>query len=347
MSVLRTRALVLSAGFGTRLRPLTATLPKPLLPVCGEPAVGYTLRQLSAAGCELACLNLHHLPEQIPEQLGTAYFGLSLRYRREPEILGTLGPLAALRDALQDADLVLLVNGDTVCRWPWKRMIRHHLKHRARATLLVHGRLDPEIYGGGVGIDGAGRVAQLRDDDPVAPVASRRIFMGAHVLDPSLLDRVTDGPGDIVADLYQPLLREGAAIHTVATSARWHDLGTPGRYHRGVLDVARGRWPRPLWRGTRRAPLSRIAPEARLERTVVERWARIGKGARLRRTLVLDGASVGAGSELHDCIVGPGVQLPVDTRLTGQMVCVAPPGHQPGERESLLGSLVFTPLDET
>ncbi|NJL29677.1 MAG: nucleotidyltransferase family protein, partial [Thermoanaerobaculia bacterium] len=131
---------MLAAGYGSRLRPLTSFVPKPLLPIGGQPVVGHTLRRLARAGCEAAALNLHHLAETIPRALGESYWGLPLVYSHELEILGTLGALWPLRDFLRRADVILLANGDSLCRWPLRRLVRHHLESAADATLLLHAR---------------------------------------------------------------------------------------------------------------------------------------------------------------------------------------------------------------
>lgn len=131
MSRPRRRALVLAAGFGRRLRPLTAALPKPLLPVAGRPLVAWTLDALVAAGCEGIALNLHHQGEAIAAALGTHHRGVPLHYSREPEILGTLGAVWPLRDFLAAADEVLIVNGDSLCRWPLRALAARHQIGRA------------------------------------------------------------------------------------------------------------------------------------------------------------------------------------------------------------------------
>src|SRR5262245_6139342 len=118
MRRLRLRALVLAAGRGERLRPLTATIPKPLLPVGGRPLAAWTLERLRLAGVEAAALNLHHLGDSIRAAFGASYRGMPLVYSDERELLGTGGALPPLRDFLGEADLVLVVNGDSLCRWP-------------------------------------------------------------------------------------------------------------------------------------------------------------------------------------------------------------------------------------
>jgi len=334
---------VLAAGFGTRLRPLSLVLPKPLLPICGEPVIAHTLRQLRRAGCEAAVINLHHLPQAIPRQLGTSCYGLPLRYAPEEIILGTLGALYPVRDFLAGADLALLVNGDALARWPWRRLIRAHQRSGARATLLLHRRAALSDFGGGVGVGRGGRVVELRGE-AFGDVARRHVFAGAHVLSRQLLERLEPGPADVVERLYKPLLRDGELVRAVYGGRRWHDLGTPARYLAAALDWARGPWPRRLWRGAWISPLARVDASAQVERAVVEAGAEIAAGCRLRRSLVMDGATVGRDSRVSGCILGPGVELPPASRVEGRLVTTTIAGYSPADHESVIGSLVYTPL---
>ena len=345
----RLRALVLTAGLGTRLHPLTLFLPKPLLPVRGEPVVGHTLRQLRAAGCEAAALNLHHLPEALPRELGRRYHGLPLVYSHEnEEIQGTLGALHPLREFLAGAEDVLLVNGDSLSRWPFSRLLRHHRRSGAEATLLLHRRPPEEALGGGVGLDADGRVRALRDVE-AGPVARRHVFAGAHVLSRRLLERVwseesSAGPGDIVGDLYIPLLAEGARLEAVVTRQPWHDLGTPRRYLEAHLDwhSGRGFWRRPL--ASWISPLAEVDPAAVVTRSAVERGAVVGREARLENSIVLEGARIAEGCRVERSILGPGARLPASTKVEGRMITRVRVGYSPGAGETVMGDLVYTPL---
>lgn len=333
--------MVLAAGYGLRLRPLTLFVPKPLLPVDGEPVVGHTLRQLGRLPCEAAAVNLHHLPEAIPRHLGASYHGLPLVYSREEEILGTLGALYPQRSFFAAADLVLLVNGDTLCRWPWKRLIRRHLRSGAAATLLLHSRPPDPHLGGGVGLDGS-RVVALRDAR-VGEAKSRHLFAGAHVLSPRLLERLGPGPGDVVGDLYIPLLEEGGRIEAVVTRRRWHDLGTPERYLAANLDLLHRRWRR--GRASRVSTLARIHPTATVEGSMIDHGVEVGEGAQVESSVVLAGAAIPAGSRIERSILGPGVRLPSAAGIERRMINRTRPGHPTGPRESVMGDLVYTPLD--
>ncbi|MFQ5349648.1 MAG: NDP-sugar synthase, partial [Thermoanaerobaculia bacterium] len=171
---MRLRAVVLAAGLGTRLRPLTGTRPKPALPVAGVPVAGRTLALLALAGCEAAAVNLHHLGERLRAVLGESVEGMPLIYSEEREIQGTLGALWPLRDFCAAADVLLVVNGDSLCRWPLKRLLRAHRRGGAAATLLLSARADPAGFGGGVGVDQVGDVVSF-DSDSRAAVARRRV----------------------------------------------------------------------------------------------------------------------------------------------------------------------------
>ena len=337
----RLRALVLTAGLGTRLAPLTAHLPKPLVPVAGTAVSGHTLRQLAAHHCELAVLNTHHLADRLPAHFGRTFWGLPLVFSYEEEILGTLGALYPSRDVLAECDAVVLVNGDALCRWPLRKILRRHKKSGADATLLLHRRSPSAELGGGVALDRDGRIVQLRDAPAVGEVASRHLFMGLHVLSPRLLSRVEAGFGDIVDGLYQPLLTEDANLRGVVTAVPWFDLGSPTRYLRAAQAWSRD------WRGRSRSsvsPLARVEPSAALEGSAIEADAYLGAESKVSGSILLANSRVGEGSVLRDTIVGPGVHLPPRTNLEKRMVNRLPTAYEPRQDETVLGTLVYTPL---
>jgi mannose-1-phosphate guanylyltransferase len=317
-------------------------LPKPLLPVVGEPVVGHTLRQLAKIGCETAVLNLHHLAASIPASLGKIYHGMPLRYSEEPEILGTLGALVPPRSILRDADVVILVNGDSLCAWPFKQLLRRHLDSRADVTLLLHRRQPSATLGGGVGLDRAGAVVQLRDMEPLGEVATRHIFAGVHLLSPQLLDRLPEGPGEIIADLYMPLMAEGRKIVGYVTRRRWQDLGAPDRYLAACLQQGRQPW----WKRRRStvSPLATVGDRVILEGSILEGDCHVDSGVRVHHSLLLAGCRIGKGSSIQDSIIGPGVQLPAATRIDKRMINRLTVAHQPSDKETVMGDLIYTPL---
>ncbi len=347
MKNLRLRALVLTAGFGLRLRPLTLFLPKALLPVCGVPVAGHTLASLARSGCEAAALNLHHEAAAIPKVFGKRYQNLPITYSLEPKILGTFGALFPLKTFLAEADLIILVNGDSLCSWPLQKMIRQHLNSGAEATMLLHRRSPSVLLGGPVGVGSKGNVVQLRDAPAIDEVTKRHLFIGAHILSPHLLDRVRESPGDIVAELYIPLLAEGGQIRGVVTSQKWHDLGTPSRYLAACLD----------WIGSRNggvpglrprkviANSAQVAESADVQRSVIESGASVDAGARIEDSVLLPGAKVPEGCVVRRSVLGPNVALPAGSDIERRMVTTIQSGYQPDVPDSVMGGLVYSRID--
>jgi NDP-sugar pyrophosphorylase family protein len=342
----RLRALVLAAGLGTRLRPLTDVAPKPLLPVTGLPILGHTLQQLAAVGCEAAAVNLHHRGDQIRQRFGDSFAGMPLVYSEEPELLGTLGALHPLKEFLAKADLVLLVNGDSLCRWPLKKLIRRYQANGAQAALLLTAQAQPADFGGGVGIDRAGRILSFRPGDPEqGEVVRRHVFAGAHVISPRLLERVGPGRSDIVRDLYIPLLSEPEGkLTSLVTNRPWHDLGTPQRFLEGVVDWARPGWPERLWRQAWVSPEAVVEPGAKVRRSAVEADSKVGEGALVERSVLLPGSRVGKGSAVRESILGFGAAVPPGTWVERRIIMPQRAGYTPGLDDSVVGGAIFTPF---
>lgn len=345
MRDLRLRAVVLAAGHGDRLRPLTEFVPKPLLPVQGESIAGRTLRQLARLGCEEAAVNLFHLGEAIRDHLGDSVDGMPLTYSPEEELLGTLGALGPLRDFLRHADLVLVINGDSLCRWPLKRLVKKHLKSGFDATLLVSRRVDPRPFGGGVRVDEKGHVVAFRGPDGAKESDRHRVFMGAHILSPKLAERVKPGqPADFVADLYEPWVAEGGIVGAVETNRPWHDLGTPLRYLEGVQDWVRRRFPPFIAAQSWISTETRSAAGVKVHRSIVEGGCHVGAGSHLTDSLLLSGARVGERCQVRRSILGPGVVLPPATCVESRMVTIVRASSSPRAADSVVGGLVYSPL---
>ena len=352
---MRVRALVLAAGFGTRLRPLSGVLPKPLLPVLGRPLLAHSLDRLRQIRAEAAAINLHHLASQVEAAIGPEHEGLPLRYSHEEllgtEPLGTGGALVPVLDFLRDADVALVINGDSLCRWPLQALLRRHRGSGADATLLLTTRADPKRFGGGVGVGRGGFLVDFRPPSQGADGAAERlVFAGAHVLSTRVLDRAAAlrGPADLVREVYEPMLREGARFAALKSATPWHDLGTPARYLDAVVEWTRPRLLRRfrarfLRRGFR-AETAKIDPDARLRAALVEQDAVVGAGARLEESLVFPAASIGRRCELLRAIVGPGVALPDGAAIENRLVTLQQTRQSLGAGDSVVGDLVFTPI---
>jgi mannose-1-phosphate guanylyltransferase len=220
----------------------------------------------------------------------------------------------------------VVVNGDSLCRWPLDRLLAAHRRGRAPVTLLVSRRADPRRFGGGVAIE-RGRVVAFRRGALAWEATSvKRVFAGAAALDAELLARLPPGRSDIVSALYEPLLAEGSRIAAVESARAWHDLGTPRRYLEGALEFAlAGLPPRASWF----AAGVEVGAGARVTGCALEAGTRLGEGARLRRSLVLGGARVGAGARVIDSVVGPGVEVAPGAEVVATMLTRAPDGGAP------------------
>lgn len=347
MKTPRFRAVVLAAGLGTRLRPLTLSLPKPLLPVAGTPVLGHTLLALQKSGCEEVAINLHYQGDKIASRFGSEFEGMPIRYSREEKIQGTLGALAPLREFLAGSEYVVVLNGDSLARWPLAKLLRHHNQHLPRATLMVSSRARVEDYGGGIGVAREGRVISFQRPGPDeledSKEIKRRVFAGAHVFSPGLLEVAPDAPSDFVLDLYQPLIEAGERIDAVESSDLWFDLGTPRRYLDGIIGWAKkSGWRRRGWWSSE----AEVSREASVKGSVLEAGVRVGESARIRRSLVLSGASIGAGSRVRDSVIGFSVNLPPGTVVENRLVTEARADTPPHDKASVVGGLVYGPLGD-
>lgn len=335
------RALVLAAGYGTRLRPLTDELPKPLLPVLGRPLLLRTLDALAGAGCEAAAINLHHLAEAIPAVVGDEHRGMRIVYSREERILGTGGAFVPLREFFAGCPTALLVNGDSHCAWPLAALLARHRRRRAQATLLLAGRPDPRPFGGGIGIDRNGRVRAIRQEPRFGSVARRHVYAGAYAIETELLARLPAGFSDSMRQLFEPLLAEGGRIDALVTWKPWHDLGTPRRYLEAMLALAFRAGDGPSgWQGDG----SQVASDAELRRVVVERDAGVGAGAVVVDSLLLPRAVVGAGARLRRVVVGFDVDLPAGSEWSDVLLTHWRDEATAPETSHRDGELLVTPL---
>ncbi|WP_059437098.1 nucleotidyltransferase family protein, partial [Anaeromyxobacter sp. PSR-1] len=238
--------MVLCAGLGTRLRPLTARVPKPAVPVCGVPLVRYALALLAGAGVRRAVVNVHHLPDVMAAEAEAAAraLGLSLTVSREPVIAGTGGALREARAALRGADELLLVNGDVLFDVDLGAALAAHRGSGALATMVLLPMPAGARYAA-VEVDAGGAVRRIAGRyGPGGEGLVPWHFSGVHVLSAALLDAVPAEPfeADVNRHVYPPLMASGAIRGHVA-AGYWNDLGTPERYLEANRDLLAGRVP--------------------------------------------------------------------------------------------------------
>jgi NDP-sugar pyrophosphorylase family protein len=303
------KAMVLAAGLGTRMRPLTLLRAKPALPVLNRPLIHWTLLALARAGVDEVFVNLHHRGASIRRAVGDgSAFGLRVRYAHEPVILGTGGGPRRLRRRLGD-EPVLLVNGDVLFDFDLRALLRAHRRSRAAATLALLPNPDPGRYSAVV-LRRDGRIGSLAGLP--RPVRGRPwLFTGVQVLDPALLERLPPGPSDSVRDLYAPLVGEGVAVRGWTTDGAWFDFGAPRSYRDSQASL-----PRAFQRRSPRIdPSARIAGGAAVRRSVVGRGCVIGAGAVVEGSVLWDGVRVGEGARVRGCILAQGARVKAGERL--------------------------------
>jgi NDP-sugar pyrophosphorylase family protein len=313
------KAMVLAAGLGLRMRPLTLLRAKPVLPVLDRPLLAFTLERLARAGVRDVVVNLHHLPETVRAALGSGRrFGLRILYVHEPEILGTGGGPRAVRERLGQGE-VLLVNGDMYFDFDLRELAARHRRSGAPATLALRRHPGRGAYSTLV-TDRRGRILSIAGQ-PAPAEGTASMFAGIHVLDPRLLERLPDGVSDSVRDLYMPLLAEGGHLHGVRHSGAWYDFGRPSLYRdaqlrmlsgRGGRQVLVGRGARVAAAAARRSVIgarSRVAAGARVVSSILWEDVVVEAGARVERAIVTAGGVVRANERAADVIVVPRAAL--------------------------------------
>lgn len=341
------RAMILAAGLGTRLRPMTTVAPKPSLPVGNLPMLRYHLELLKAVGVTEVVINLHWLPEVLPTLLGDgSALGLHLTWSRETEILGTGGGIKQVADFLRaPGEPFFVLNGDLLIDVDLRDVLATHHKTGALATMVL--REDPAMHKfGTLGVNAQGRIVDFvgrarweGTEDSEGLITRKGLFTGIHVLEPEVLDLLPTGESCINQTAYPQLVREGQPVFAHFQQGFWSDVGTPERYleaNRAVLgedlpwlnrlpyhlaawgfDGARAYGDPSLIPGLDAAR----AAGAVQGRVVLGEGVQVGEGAILAGAVCVGaGAQVGAGALLRDCVVWPGAVVPAGTSLQDAIV---------------------------
>lgn len=325
-------AVVLVGGFGTRLRPLTWTVPKPLLPVGNVRQIEHVVAALGRHGISRVVLALGFKAEPFLEAYpdGTCA-GIPLHFAVEPEPLDTAGAIAfAARDA-GITDTFVVMNGDILCDLDVSSLVAFHRSRGARATLHLVPVDDPSQYGV-VETDPAGMVRRFVEKPAPGESDSRNINAGTYVLEPSVLGMVPPGGRVSIEREVFPALVAAGELAAMATDDYWIDTGRPETYLRANLDLIDGTRPVIL---AATGPHATVGATASVVHSVVGEGAVVGDGCVLVDSVLLPGArlaprvrlersivmgSVGEGSTLVDCVVGADGAVPPHAELTGERV---------------------------
>lgn len=322
------RAMVLAAGLGTRLRPLTYEITKPMVPVLDRPVMAHILDLLERHGFEEVIANLHYFPDSI-----RAYFGEQgpLSYRHEEELLGTAGGVRACAEFFGEEPF-LVISGDALTDIDLTALAARHREAGGIATLAVKKVSDTREYGV-VLHDRAGRITGFQEKPQPEEALSDLGNCGIYVFDPAIFDYFPERPfADWAQDVFPALLEHDVPFHIHEIRDYWNDVGSLAELRQGTFDALRGELRLQL-AGREVAPGVTLAGEdgatplpadAEVEGPVwIGRDVQIGAGVRLTGPLVLgDGAHVGAGAQLRESILFPGTEV-----APGAIVIGAIAGH--------------------
>ncbi|MBP1684366.1 MAG: putative Nucleotidyl transferase [Deltaproteobacteria bacterium] len=237
------RAMILAAGKGTRLRPLTESVPKPLVDVAGRPMIAFALQLLRQAGIQDIIINLHHLGHQIRAALGDGTrYGVQISYSEENPILDTGGAIEAARAFLQE-DTFVVANADLVTDLQLRDVIAFHRSRGALATLVL--RPDPQAERrDDIGIDDTQRIRRFLSrayGGPLPGTSERYMFASVHVFEPRVFDYMRPGVYSITRDVYPRLLAAGEPILGYVHHGYWRVLDTPHDLRAGREELANWR----------------------------------------------------------------------------------------------------------
>jgi NDP-sugar pyrophosphorylase family protein len=223
------RAMVLAAGFGTRLAPLTHTTPKPLVPVADKPFLDHLLSLLHAGGIREVVINLHHLGHLIEQHVGDgSRWGLAVRYSREATILDTGGGIKQAEPLLRDEPFVV-ANGDSLLELPLAELVDFHRARGGIATMALRPDPDAARYGL-VEIDADARIRRITGRPEGPPTSGLRglMFPGLHVLEPAIFTLMEAGAAyGIARTTYPAIIAAGLPMYGYETTARWITIDTP------------------------------------------------------------------------------------------------------------------------
>jgi mannose-1-phosphate guanylyltransferase len=301
------KAMVLAAGLGTRLRPLTYEIPKPMVPVLDRPVMAHILGLLQRQGFDEVIANLHYFPDAVK-----GYFGDRIEYRYEEELLGTAGGVRNVADFFGD-DPVVVISGDALTDVDLTALVERHRQAGGIATLTVKHVEETEEYGVVIH-DSDGRIQGFQEKPPTAEALSHLGNCGIYCFSPEIFDYFPEEPfADWANDVFPALLENDVPFYVHETREYWNDVGSLAELRQGTWDALEGRLKievtgspegdPPVWTGQD----VEIGGDVRLMGPVaIGDGCRIGDGSALRDTIVFPGTEVAPGTIAIGAILGRG-----------------------------------------
>lgn len=297
-------AMVLAAGFGQRMQPLTSVLPKPALPMPDGPVVASALRLAASAGATRIVVNVSHMAEQMAEAVSEVSFGgVEIALSFEDELMGSAGGLAVARDRglLGNEDSVLVINGDGALGLDLEGFAEHHLAQGDLVTLALLPHLDPERWSRVV-LDVDGRVAEIHPPGRPGPLEVPFLYPGVMAVHRDALDALPAAPGEIPVALWKPAQKE-CRLGGLVVAGHWREVGSPTNYLEVMLlRLAGTTWIHPSAKVSAGASIHSsfvgrgavVSDRAVIEESVVAEDAIVGQGARVTRSVLFGAVEIGA-----------------------------------------------------
>ncbi|MDQ5815306.1 MAG: NDP-sugar synthase [Actinomycetota bacterium] len=314
------KAFILAGGFGTRLRPLTLTRPKHLLPIANRPHIEHVFDLLLRHGIDEVVLMTSYLAEAFADTLaGAEQMGMKLEVTHEAEPLGTAGALKNAEHLVGD-DAFLAFNGDVLTNVDLSAVIDRHRARQAEASIVLTPVDDPSAYGV-VPTKEDGSVLGFIEKPPRDQAPSNLINAGIYVLEPSILERIpVDRVWSAERELFPQLVAEGARLFASGTDAYWMDIGTPEKYVQANMDALSGTFPTNAVDaigpdGVLAAEPCEIGEGARVSSACLGAGARVASGATVSGSVLLPSASVGEGATVVNCALGERAVVTAGARI--------------------------------
>jgi mannose-1-phosphate guanylyltransferase len=315
------QALILAGGEGTRLRPLTYTVPKPVLPLAGRPHIAYVIDWLVRHGVDDVVVSCGFLAEGMRQAVAALEPGVRIRYAEEPDPRGTAGAIRFAEDVLGDRFLVL--NGDVLCDLDLTALIEQHERTGATATIALYPVADPIGYGL-VHRREDGEITDFLEKPERAQIDTDEINAGAYLLERSVLDEIPpDRSVSIEREVFPPLI--GRGLYGIRLEGYWIDIGTPERFLEANWDILEGEvetvmtdrieGPMMVGEGSEIAADAQVKPPC-----VIGSDCRIGPGSVLERSVLLDGCVIGEKAVVSNSILSGGVTVEEGAQLDGAVV---------------------------
>jgi mannose-1-phosphate guanylyltransferase len=337
------RAMILAGGMSTRLYPLTKQVPKPIVPVVGEPISGHVMRWLSSFGYDEIAINVFYLAEFVERTFGDgSRFGVHLHYLRERELTGSAGALKQMEGWFDSTFVV--VGCDDLTNADLGALVRFHKARGALATIGLVEAEEVDQYGVVI-LNDEGRITGFQEKPAKGTEKSKLANTGIYVFEPAIFERIPAGTFyDFGKQVFPELLRDGLPFYAMQLEgAYWRDIGTLDEYRRATDDVLCGRVVIRGARATGIPPSAAVASGARIEGpvrvgeraqiaggarivgpSVIGDGVQIGEGATLEHTIVWNDSMIGARAALRDAIVGERYIVGEGAVLDGTVVANEP-----------------------